>query len=101
MAKQHYFLKLIPPRPTFPMDMSDDERRLMQEHVVYMAGQFQGGKVLIYGPVMEPGGPFGMGVFEVDDEAEARRIMEADPTVVAGLNRFALCPMRVGNARRT
>jgi hypothetical protein len=32
MTKQHYFFKLIPPRPTFPHDMTDDERRLMDEH---------------------------------------------------------------------
>jgi len=33
MAKQHYFFKLIPPRPTFIQDMNDDERRLMDEHI--------------------------------------------------------------------
>jgi hypothetical protein len=32
MAKQHYFFKLIPPRPAFPHDMNDNERRLMDEH---------------------------------------------------------------------
>ena len=36
MDKRHYYLKLIPPRPTFPHDMTEDERRLMQEHVAYM-----------------------------------------------------------------
>jgi hypothetical protein len=29
MPKQHYFFKLIPPRPTFMKDMTDEERRLM------------------------------------------------------------------------
>jgi hypothetical protein len=32
MAKLHYFFKLIPPRPTFPQDMSEAEKRLMEEH---------------------------------------------------------------------
>jgi len=35
MAKQQYFFQLIPPRPTFPQDMTDEERRLMDEHGRY------------------------------------------------------------------
>ena len=32
----HYFLnKLIPPRPTFPQDMTEVEGKVMQEHVAY------------------------------------------------------------------
>jgi len=27
MSKQHYFFKLIPPRPTFMRDITDEERR--------------------------------------------------------------------------
>jgi len=27
MAKQHYFFKLIPPRPSFTQDLTDEERR--------------------------------------------------------------------------
>ncbi len=30
---------------------------------------------------------------------EARAIMEADPTVLAGLNRYEITPMHVGAAR--
>ena len=31
MSKQHYFVKLIPPRSTFPHDITSEERRLMEE----------------------------------------------------------------------
>jgi len=99
MDKRHFFLQLLPPRPTFTVDMTDDERRLMQEHVGYMRALFEAGKAVIYGPVMAPGASFGMGVLEVADEAEARRIMDADPTVRAGLNRYEVHPMRVGAGR--
>jgi hypothetical protein len=40
-----------------------------------------------------------MGVFDVADEAEARRIMDGDPSVRAGLNRYELSPMHVAAAR--
>lgn len=97
--KQHFFFKLIPPRPTFPQDITDEERRLMDEHSRYFQEHFEAGKLLIYGPVMATGGAFGLAVLEVADEAEARQFGEGDPSVKAGLNRFEIYPMRVGAAR--
>jgi uncharacterized protein len=99
MEKCHFFLRLVPPRPTFAHDMSDAERAVMLEHVAYFKQQFEAGRVLIYGPVLFPTESFGMGVVEVADEAEVRAMMDADPSVVAGLNRYELAPMRVGAAR--
>jgi uncharacterized protein YciI len=99
MSKQHFFVRLIPPRPTFPMDITPEEKLLMQEHVRYTRQSFDAGKILIFGPVMAPGGAFGMAVFEVAEEAEVRRFLENDPTVLAGLNTFEIHPMRVGAAQ--
>jgi uncharacterized protein YciI len=99
MAKQHYFMRLIPPRSTFPGDMTGEERALMMEHVRYMNEIFTAGKLLIFGPVMAPEAAFGMAVFEVGDETELREIMEKDPTVRAGLNKFDFHPMKVGAAQ--
>jgi uncharacterized protein len=99
MSKQHFFVRLIPPRATFPMDMTAEEKLLMQEHVRYTQEKFAAGKVLLYGPVMAPAGAFGMAVFEVADEAEVRRALENDPTVRGGLNTFEIYPMRVGAAQ--
>jgi uncharacterized protein YciI len=99
MGKQHYFVKLIPPRPTFPFDMTSEERTLMMEHVKYTQEKFAAGKALIFGPVMASEGAFGMAVFEVADEAELRAIVENDPTVRAGLNKFELHPMKLGAAQ--
>jgi len=99
MSKQHYFFKLIPPRPTFPHDITDPEKALMSEHASYFQREFEAGKVLLYGPVMAPGGAFGVGILEVDDEAEARRFGENDPSVRGGLNRWEIYPMRVSASR--
>jgi len=99
MSKQHFFVRLIPPRPTFPMDMTPEEKSFMQQHVVYTHEKFVAGKVLIFGPVMAPTGAFGMAVFEAADEAEVRSILENDPTVKAGLNKFEIYAMRVGAAQ--
>jgi uncharacterized protein len=99
MDKQHYYFKLIPPRPAFPQDITDEERALMEKHATYFQQQFDAGKPLLYGPVMAPDGAFGVGILEVADEAEGQRFADNDPSVLAGLNRFVLYPMRVVASR--
>jgi uncharacterized protein YciI len=99
VAKQYFYVRLIPPRPTFAKDMNADERAMMQQHVVYFHRLFGQGKVLVFGPVLDPADNFGMAVLEVADEAEARALLDGDPTIVAGMNRFSLNPMVVGAAR--
>jgi uncharacterized protein len=99
VAKKHFYARLIPPRATFAVDMNDAERSHMQQHVAYIGELFKQGKVLIYGPVMDPAYGFGMAVIEAADEAEARKLLEEDPTVKSGLNGFTLSPMIVGASR--
>ncbi|MGA7914970.1 MAG: YciI family protein [Candidatus Acidiferrales bacterium] len=99
MSKQHFFMKLIPPRPTFAQDMTAEERALMQQHVQYVGEAFSQGTVLIYGPVMGTAGAFGMAVLEMEDAAEVEKSLAEDPSVKAGLNTVEFYPMRVGQAR--
>ncbi len=99
MAKQYFFFKLIPPRSTFPHDITEAEQRLMDEHFCYFQEQFAAGKILAYGPVMAAQGAFGLAVLEVDGAEDAQRFGEGDPSVRAGLNRFEFHPMRVADAR--
>jgi uncharacterized protein YciI len=99
MSKQYYFCKLIPPRATFIQDMNAEERALMGQHTMYTRQHFAEGKILIYGPVMDAGWPFGMAVFQAANEAEVRQILENDPTVLAGLNKFEISPMMLGGAQ--
>jgi uncharacterized protein YciI len=80
-------------------DMTNEERRLMDEHGRYFQDHFAAGKVLLFGPVMATGGAFGLGILEMDSEAEARQFGESDPSVKAGMNRFEIHPMRVSAAR--
>ena len=91
----HFFCKLIAPRPTFPFDMNDDEKNLMQQHAAYWAAMCNEGAVLVYGPVMDPAGPFGMGIFEGTDETEIERRTAADPVMKAGIGfKVEITPMR-------
>jgi uncharacterized protein len=95
MANRNFFFKLAPPRATFIDDMTKEEEALMYEHFAYVKEQMESGKVLLFGPVRDPAGAFGLAILEVADEAEARIFGENDPTVRAGLCRFEFHPMRV------
>jgi uncharacterized protein len=90
----HFFLKLIPPRPTFPFDMNESEKALMGQHATYWAQMCEEGAVLVYGPVMDPNGPFGMGIFVGDSEADVKRRTDADPVLKAGIGfKIEITPM--------
>lgn len=100
MPKQHYYMKLIPPRPSFAQDANAEELAIMKQHSDYFDEQFKAGKVLLYGLVLAQDGAFGVGILEVENEAEARAFGENDPSVVAGLNRFEISPMRLTGSRQ-
>jgi len=99
MDKRHFYFKLIPPRATFPHDITPEESALMAQHSTYCQQQFDTGKLLAYGPVIAPEGAFGMGILGVADDVKAHNFGENDPSVLAGLNRFEFYPMRLANAR--
>jgi uncharacterized protein YciI len=91
----HFFFKLTAPRPTFATDMNDAEKTTMQEHAAYWKARQDKGEVVVFGPVLDPQGPFGMGVVAAVDEAGARAFAAGDPAVKSGLGfRCDIYPMR-------
>ena len=95
MPKQHFFMRLIAPRPMFPGSMTEEELGLMKQHVQYAGQAFEAGMVLAYGPVLDPAGAFGIDLLEVNDAAEAEEFARKDPSIVAGMNTFSLTPMKI------
>jgi len=93
MEKKYFFMKLIPPRPTFANDMSEEEARLMHEHIVYWKVLQEKGICLVFGPVLDPAGVYGVAIVAVDDESTIEALEANDPTVKGGINRFESFPM--------
>ena len=90
----HFLYKLIPPRPTFPADMTEEEGAVMQEHFGYWPGLIEQRQAVAYGPVMDPGGTYGIAVVEVDDESAAQRIADSDLAITASVGfGFEVHPM--------
>jgi uncharacterized protein YndB with AHSA1/START domain len=93
-ARRFFLCKLIGPRPTFPADMTAAESEAMQRHVAYWQGLLGRGIAVVFGPVADPAGVWGLGVIGVKDEAEAETIRSQDPTVLSGLGfRLETYPM--------
>jgi uncharacterized protein len=81
--KNHFLIRLNPPRPSFQQDMTDLEKKLMQEHIVYWQKLLRKKIAFAFGPVFDPKGGYGIGIVEVDDEAAAKKIMDLDPTMLS------------------
>jgi uncharacterized protein YciI len=90
--KNYFFLKLVPCRPTFALDMSDAERAIMGQHVAYWKTHLDKGDVVVFGPVMDPAGPYGMGVVAAESEAQIREFIANDPA--SQINTYEFYPMR-------
>ena len=91
MSRKHYVLRLIPSRPDFAQTMNEDERNIMQQHVAYWHRFMSTGRVIVFGPVMDPAGVYGLGVVAVDSEEELQSFMAGDPA--AKINRYEYHPM--------
>jgi len=91
----HFFCKLTAPRPTFAFDMNDNEKALMGQHAAYWAQMLNEGAVVVFGPVMDTKGPFGMGVMDAADEVDVKRRTDADPVMRANIGfKVEVSPMR-------
>lgn len=90
-----YFLcRLIPPRPTFPFDMSEKEREAMNKHAAYWKELAASGTALAFGPVGDPKGAWGVGIVVVGDESELKSLQNEDPAIRAAIGmRYEAHPM--------
>ncbi len=58
----------------------------MNEHVAYWKARLDEGKVLVFGPVLDPKEVFGVALVEAKDEVEMRSLIANDPAVKAGVH---------------
>jgi uncharacterized protein YciI len=90
-----WFVRLIPPRPTFATDMTASEKALMQQHFVYWTEMYKKGICVFGGPVLDPHGIYGVLAIRAASEDEARAIASADPSVKAGVNHIEVAEIHI------
>jgi uncharacterized protein len=97
-----HLCKLLPPRPTFPADMTAAEAGLMQEHAAYWRRVADEGAALFVGPVLDPAGAWGIAIVDVDDAASASALTGQDPVILSGSGfRYEIHPVPQAILRTT
>ncbi|MCB9309442.1 MAG: hypothetical protein H6567_05210 [Lewinellaceae bacterium] len=92
MTLQYFAVYLRPTRSNFSDAMSKEERNIMQEHVIYWKEKMNKGKVVAFGPVIDPKETYGLGIIVVENEKELLDFIENDPA--SKINRYEYYPMR-------
>lgn len=94
-----FVFRLLAPRPSFALDMSDEEREVMIRHAAHWQPLIESGQMVIFGPVLDETGSWGLGVVEADDEEELRAFAEADPVVTTQTGRIEMGKLLAGFVR--
>ena len=95
-----FVFRLKAPRPTFALDMSDEEREVMGRHAAYWQPFIDSGQMVVFGPVLDSAGSWGLGVLEAEDEDELRAFAARDPVVTTGTASIEIGKMLGGFTRR-
>jgi uncharacterized protein YndB with AHSA1/START domain len=91
---RYYFCRLIPPRPTFASDLDAAEAALMRAHATYWRGLLAEGNAIIFGPVADPAGAWGLGVLRAANDEALHALRDGDPAIRSGRGfRYEVLPM--------
>lgn len=90
--KKYFVFKLIPPRPSFAEDITEEERDIMTQHAAYWTDNAEKRIAVIFGPVLDPKGVYGLGIIEVENEDQAQTLAAKDPAVKSGLQTLEIYP---------
>lgn len=94
-----FVFRLKAPRPTFALDMSDEEREIMGRHAVHWQPYIDSGQMVVFGPVLDDTGSWGLGVVEAEDEDELRAFADRDPVMTSGIASMEIGKMLAGFIR--
>jgi uncharacterized protein len=93
--KQHFVGMIRPTRPGFVDDPTPEEIHIMGVHFEYLKKAMEAGTLLMAGPCIAGADTFGLIILRYETEAEARAFLEADPSVVSGVQNATLYPLRL------
>jgi uncharacterized protein len=94
-----FVFRLQTPRPDFAIDMSDEEREIMARHAAHWQPFLDSGQMVVFGPVLDSTGSWGLGVVEAEDEDELRAFAAGDPAVTSGTAKIEMGKMLAGFVR--
>ena len=99
--KQFIYVLHLVPRLHDDKAWTAEDKAAVDRHLANFKAAVQSGQLILAGRTREPGvKTFGIAIFEAADEAAARKFMEADPAIVAGVMTAELHPFAVALERK-
>ncbi len=71
----------------------------MGRHGAYWQPYIESGQMVIFGPVLDDNGSWGLGVVEAEDEEELRAFAAGDPAVTTGTAKIEMGTLMQGFVR--
>lgn len=71
----------------------------MSRHAAYWQPYIDSGQMVVFGPVLDDTGSWGLGVIEAEDEDELRAFAAHDPVVTSGTADMEIGKMLAGFVR--
>ena len=94
--KQFIYVLHLVPRLYDDKAWTAEDKAAVDRHLANFKAAVQSGQLILVGRTREPGDKtFGIAIFEAADEAAARKFMEADPAIAAGVMTAELHPFAV------
>ena len=94
-----FVFRLKAPRATFALDMTPEEQEIMARHAAYWQPWIDSGRMVVFGPILDDTGSWGLGVVEADNEDELRAHAAEDPAVTTGTGEIEIGKMLTGFIR--
>jgi uncharacterized protein YciI len=82
--KQYFVGFLVKPEAASSDKARSELAGLLQQHLRYIKSQVKAGKYLVVGPLLDDSRMAGLVFIDVSTAEEAKRILDADPMVLAG-----------------
>ena len=88
MTDKLFLFRLLPPRADFAQTLTPEEQDAMTRHGAYWHELLAAGRVVVFGPVADPEGVWGLGVVRAGSQAEVIELGQKDPAISAGVATF-------------
>ena len=95
-----FYARIKPYRSDFITNPSNEENKVMGDHFQYLKKLMDEDKLYMAGPTLIVEDPFGLLLVMAESKAEARSLLEEDPSVKSGIQIIAdLRPIRLSLTR--
>jgi uncharacterized protein len=96
MSDKLFLFRLLPPRADFAQTMTADEQDAMARHAAYWRELLAAGRVVVFGPVADPEGVWGLGVVRAGSQEEVLELGVKDPAIAGRVATFDVAEIMGG-----